>query len=282
MRIFSPVLIVAARWCIAAGLLVGSVGAVRTIHAEIVPENPLTTTEICARLKSGSTSDDVVAALNTRRLLARPTLADEQNLRAAGASPRLIDALKSGAYTLSPFDASAARQRMTAAPAGGQSGVAANPGHMASLLRGKLVTFQNGSLKGYDDAKLAGKKYFGIYYSAHWCAPCREFTPKLVAYYQQIAAQHPEVEIVFVSSDQTPLDMQNYMKEEKMPWAALRFERKAMEREIAHYAGSGIPDLVLVDGDGKVLSDSYEAKNYVGPYKVANDLAKLIKTPAPF
>ena len=239
-------------------------------------ENPLTVTEICAKLKGGTPSADVFSALTSRRLLDKPTPTDDQALRAAGADARLMAALDSGTYTLSPFDANDARKRMAAAPAGGQPGVSANLNHMANLLRGKLVTFQNGSLKGYDDTKLAGKKYFGLYYSASWCGPCRAFTPKLVSFYQQVAQRHPELEIVFISSDEGPMDMQNYMKTDRMPWAALRFERKAMERELTHYAGSGIPDLVVVDGDGKVLSDSYQGKEYVGPYKVANDLAKLV------
>ena len=217
-----------------------------------------------------------MTALNARHLLEKPTPADEQALQAAGANPHLLDALKSGTYTLSPFDASSARKRMAATPAAGAPGTTS---HMAALLKGKLVTFQGGSMKNYDDSKLAGKKYFAIYYSASWCGPCRQFTPKLVQYYQQIAAQHPEMEVVLMCEDQSAADKQKYMQTDRMPWPAVRFERKAMEKELEHYAGNGIPDLVLVDGDGKVLSDSYQGKNYVGPYKVTQDLAKLIGAP---
>src|SRR5579875_730211 len=124
------------------------------------PENPLTVAEICAQLKNHATSADVFTSLTTRRLLDKPTPADDQNLRAAGADAHLLTALDSGTYTLSPFDANDARKRMAAgASAGGQGGGApANLNHMANLLRGKLVTCQNGALKGYDDTKLAGKK----------------------------------------------------------------------------------------------------------------------------
>ena len=81
---------------------------------------------------------------------------------------------------------------------------------------------------------------------------------------------------MFVSDDQTPLDMQNYMKEDRMPWAALRFERKAAEHELTHYCGNGIPDLVVVDGDGKVVADSFQGKDYLGPSQAADKLAKLV------
>jgi nucleoredoxin len=148
--------------------------------------------------------------------------------------------------------------------------------HMASLLQGKLVTFANGALRSYDDSKLAKKKYFGLYYSASWCSPCRTFTPELVSFYKQMAAAHPDFEIVFVSSDETPGAMERYMKLDGMPWAALRFERKPEEKELTRYCGGGIPDLVIVDGNGRVLSDSFLRGEYIGPYKPMVDLARLL------
>ena len=250
-------------------------------HDDATAENPLTVAEICDKLKSGSTSDNMLAALNARHLLEKPTATEETALRTAGATQHLVDVLDSGTYTLSPFDANSARKRMAAGATGG-AGAGAASSHMASLLRGKLITVQNGSTKNYDDTKLVGKKVFGLYYSASWCGPCRQFTPKLVQFYQQVATQHPEMEIVLIGDDESAADMQKYMQTDHMPWPALRFERKALERELTHYCGNGIPDLVLVDGDGKVLSDSYVNKQYVGPYKVGNDLAKMIGAPPAF
>jgi nucleoredoxin len=36
-----------------------------------------------------------------------------------------------------------------------------------------------------------------IYFSAHWCPPCRRFTPMLVQSYNQMKAAGKNVEIVF-------------------------------------------------------------------------------------
>ena len=148
---------------------------------------------------------------------------------------------------------------------------------MAKLLRGKLVTCVGGGLQSYNDDKLPQKKYFALYYSAHWCPPCRQFTPQLVAFYRQMAAAHPELEVVLISSDHSAQEMRDYMDGEGMPWAALIYGMKRQERELMGYAGGGIPDLVLVDGSGNVVSDSYVHGRYVGPNKVLDDLRDRLK-----
>jgi len=45
-------------------------------------------------------------------------------------------------------------------------------------------------------------KVVGLYFSAHWCPPCRTFTPELCKTYKKLAEeQKKNFEIVFVSSD---------------------------------------------------------------------------------
>ena len=39
----------------------------------------------------------------------------------------------------------------------------------------------------------------------------------------------------------------------------------------------GIPRLVLVDGEGRLVSDSYVDGKYVGPQHVLDDLTRLAK-----
>ncbi|KAK0074992.1 hypothetical protein PV326_011971, partial [Microctonus aethiopoides] len=41
----------------------------------------------------------------------------------------------------------------------------------------------------------------GVYFSAHWCPPCRAFTPQLVDTYQRIRERGQNFEVIFVSSD---------------------------------------------------------------------------------
>jgi nucleoredoxin len=156
--------------------------------------------------------------------------------------------------------------------AAGTTTLGATGSAIHQVVQGDLVAFHNGALGHFDDESLESKKLIALYFSAHWCGPCRKFTPQLVDYYNRVAAQHPEFEIIFVSSDKSPFAMETYMRETNMPWPAIDFQKLAGKDAIKKYAGSGIPCLVLVDGTGKVVSDSYAGKQYRGPQKVLSDL----------
>jgi nucleoredoxin len=140
-----------------------------------------------------------------------------------------------------------------------------------------LVVSKGSRTKRVNQAELASKDYYAIYYSAHWCPPCRGFTPKLVDFYNKASRKHDHFEIIFVSSDRSEKDMAGYMKEADMPWLALGFDKKKTSKALTKFAGDGIPCLVLVDSDGNVLSDSYVNGKYVGPTTVMNDLEERLK-----
>jgi nucleoredoxin len=101
---------------------------------------------------------------------------------------------------------------------------------------------------------LADKQVVGLYFSAHWCPPCRGFTPKLAEVYTAIKGTGKSLEIVFVSSDRDDVAFDSYHKE--MPWLALPFAERALKQTLSkRFKVSGIPSLVLVDGaTGQVLS----------------------------
>lgn len=98
----------------------------------------------------------------------------------------------------------------------------------------------------------------GIYFSAHWCGPCRNFTPNLVEVYKQVKAKNPEFEIVFVTSDRDDEGFKKYFAD--MPWAAIPFDKKAERESIEEKFGiEGIPALVMMQ-DGKLLNKSAVSK----------------------
>lgn len=143
-------------------------------------------------------------------------------------------------------------------------------------LQGDLVSLQGGMLKPYDASNLTKVDYFAVYFSAHWCPPCRRFTPELVKFYKEAKAKNPNFEIIFVSADNSENDMRKYMEETGMTWPAVKYSM-ARNNPLNQYAQRGIPNLVFADKTGKVLSASYQNGQFVGPYKVLEDIKKTLK-----
>ncbi len=260
----------------------------------------MTSKEVGLMLRSGYSSTSVIKELSQRHFVDTLDPDKEAALVNAGASEELLSALKSGVYRASAKDLAQARTSLlrpvghasaqpalgprvdlaTSRTAPGLTGAAripfAAPNALTPSLQGNLVRFDHGSLAPLPDEAVAGKKLIALYFSAHWCPPCRKFTPELVEFYNRVAPQHPEFEIIFVSYDRSAAAMQTYMSETSMPWPALAFDKIPYQDAIRKYAGSGIPCLVLVDTAGKVLSDSFAGKQYLGPQKVLADLTALL------
>lgn len=144
-------------------------------------------------------------------------------------------------------------------------------------LENSLVKLEGKSLKKFDDSTLSETKYIILYFSAHWCPPCRAFTPKLVDFYNQTKPNHPEFELVFVSSDRSEAAQKEYMIEASMPWTALKFSQIDRKKLIKSFAGNGIPCVVVLDREGKVLAHSYKDNQYMGPQLPIDEFKKLLK-----
>jgi nucleoredoxin len=148
---------------------------------------------------------------------------------------------------------------------------------ISPLIQGKLISADGSPFNFPASAPVTSIRYYAIYYSAQWCPPCHAFTPVLVEWYKKFKAAHSNFELIFVSDDHDKASMLAYMKEMAMPWPAFSFEDTNHDgKGIEKFAGSGIPDLVLVDADGKVLSDSFSGSSYLGPRHVLDDIEKLV------
>jgi nucleoredoxin len=139
-----------------------------------------------------------------------------------------------------------------------------------------LVRFSGGRMKRILEADLSAKDYYAIYYSAHWCPPCRKFTPQLISFYNSYSKKHDNFEIIFVSSDRSEDKMENYMKTTNMPWPALAFDKTQTSHAANRYSGNGIPCLVLLDNKGNVLANSYVGGVYTGPTAVMHALKEKL------
>merc|ERR1712113_736997 len=99
---------------------------------------------------------------------------------------------------------------------------------------------------------LNGKSAVGIYFSAHWCPPCRGFTPELAKMYTD-TLKDLGLEIVFVSSDRDEKAFSDYFSEQ--PWLALPFEARDLKGKLSKkFKVSGIPSLVILDPEGQIIT----------------------------
>jgi thioredoxin family protein len=256
--------------------------------------SPLTIKEISLMLRSGYNSDVVLQELAKRKFAETFDSAGEKQLVQAGASQSLIRTLESGVYQLSAAEISAARDKqireaarqsnsasvatsltsdklppVPSAPPGAQIG-----GTMYDHLKDDLVYWHEGSLVPFADETLQKKKFYLLFFSALWSKEGRQFTSRLVEYYNRVAPQHPEFEVIFFSADRSPFAMQNYLSQTNMPWPALAYDKRdGKAGAIAENLVRTIPCLILSDATGKILSRTGENS---GPDKVLADLDKVL------
>ena len=140
-------------------------------------------------------------------------------------------------------------------------------------LQPKLIESKNGKPVPYEAGETK-PEFTAIYYSAHWCPPCRALTPKLVTWYKNTKARFKNFELVFASSDKDEAAMMEYMKEDKMPWPAIRFDEKKSSG-VGKYAAGGIPYLVLLDKDGKDLTGQ-PGNEWRHPPEVMPEIEKIL------
>lgn len=100
---------------------------------------------------------------------------------------------------------------------------------------------------------LADKDFIMLYFSAHWCPPCRLFTPELMKTYKTLVEKSKRVELVFCSLDNEEKDWEEYTAD--MPWLCMPFGSEQSQEMAEKYEADGIPHLVIIDGEsGQVIT----------------------------
>jgi len=106
--------------------------------------------------------------------------------------------------------------------------------------------------KEVDPATLKGK-HVGLYFSAHWCPPCRAFTPGLVKFRNENADK--DFEIVFVSMDKSRGEKKKYVKEMKMKWLTIPgANTREVDSLALQFGVQGIPALIILAPDGSLVT----------------------------
>jgi nucleoredoxin len=93
-----------------------------------------------------------------------------------------------------------------------------------------------------------------LYFSAHWCPPCREFTPKLVAFHEKHKATK-NFEVLFASWDNDEKSFSEYYAKEHGEWPAFPFEsRQLVENLQNEHNIQTIPTLLVMGPSGKLVT----------------------------
>ena len=93
--------------------------------------------------------------------------------------------------------------------------------------------------------------FFGLYFSAHWCPPCRGFTPKLINFYEVANKTNKQIEIIFVSSDKSEAEFNEYFG--TMPWLSIPFKDEAIQNLKETFEIMGIPTFLVFNSEGKLI-----------------------------
>lgn len=99
---------------------------------------------------------------------------------------------------------------------------------------------------------LAGKDQILLYFSAHWCPPCQRFTPVLAELYKKLKSSGKNFELVFCSLDNDEEEYKEYTS--TMPWLCMPFDAPESKVLAGKHDAQGIPHLVVLSGDGDVIT----------------------------
>lgn len=234
---------------------------------------PISPKELDLLIRMRTPDAEVLRQVASRKLLEPISAETEKQLRTNGATEALIARLKSGKLTLGEKEAEAvkgeeaanherqAQEEALDAQAlelrrAATLGAMLSPGSANAAFTSfynthinSLIRLEEGGLKHVDVMTLRSIRYYVLFYGASWNAPSRQFATKLVKYYKKMKPEHPDFEVIFISSDKSANEMVNFMKKDEMPWPTIQYE--ALDDDARKYASGKLPWLIVLDGAGR-------------------------------
>lgn len=240
---------------------------------------PMTYKEIAMLLRNREQEPFILKDTARRKLLQPLSAQEEQALTSLGASPALLNALRTPELVMTPQSAAAyneelrqkreatlrtqkldqerERKRIVQQP---QSGAFPPPfppppqaKPEANSVEGKPLNLKFDAVDGstVDLAKMHGKVVL-VQFWATWCGPCMQEVPHVVAAYKKY--HEKGFEVVGISLDKKKDAMLKVIQEKEMTWPEY-FDGKGWQNEISSsFNVQAIPALWLVNKHGIVVT----------------------------
>ncbi len=137
-------------------------------------------------------------------------------------------------------------------------------------LPGKPMEISGDLLDGkpFNQKSLAGKVVL-VDFWATWCGPCVAEIPNMLEQYEKYHAKG--FEVVGISLDEDKEKVDAFIAENKIPWPIIYAGKGWQDPTAQFYGISGIPQLILIGRDGKVITLNARGK------KLGERLAELFK-----
>jgi thiol-disulfide isomerase/thioredoxin len=123
---------------------------------------------------------------------------------------------------------------------------------IVSNMLGKKLLNTKGKTVSIDTV---GNGLFGLYFSASWCPPCRQFTPMLDKFYKEVKRVNKKFEIIFVSADHDVSSFFDYFQNHH-PWLAIPYETPNRTAVSGYFQVSGIPRLIIFGPTGQIVCNN--------------------------
>lgn len=124
-----------------------------------------------------------------------------------------------------------------------------------TLLRGQPApAFEVPSLDGKSTIKLSDYKgkIVLLDFWATWCAPCMKGLPHLKSLHERFK-DDPRFVMIGMSLDQSKEKLEQVIEREQIGWMQVRLATAEESKVTASYGVEGIPMIVLLDGEGRVV-----------------------------
>lgn len=146
---------------------------------------------------------------------------------------------------------------------------------MSAILESeKVLLFRKNGLATPAPTALKGKDYVMLYFSAHWCPPCRGFTPTLRAFHNK-HRDTKKLEVIFVSSDRTDKEMRDYFDGAHGDWLCMRFaDAQTLGRQVSEQFGlKTIPTVIVLEKNTE--TGRFEVTTTCGRHLVGRDFEAM-------